>query len=114
MSDSFVVSILPTGELLSIHKDDLGLAQKLRGKASIRRATHILWNEQEQAWYIEWEEENVPSWRLTWKIEDWPFLENPIGCRIGLRGGLLLFDKYQDAVDAEVKLLQHLQKSGQY
>jgi hypothetical protein len=111
-----VITIRPDGSIIGLDHKKKGLDLRQFGKANIRRVTLIEWHEHYQLWMISWTEEVCfPSetWMST-LFEDaginWSD-HNGLGIDQGGES-LILFSDYDDAVGAEVAVVQAMQLSG--
>lgn len=131
-----VVTIHPDGGMSGLQrKRGKGLDLRQFGRASIERVSEIVWCEDRQRWKVQVLDLKVAYWmaygkehpgtrssRLSeghrpcltwfhWKAAGLP--ENfPGGCRISTGGGLMTWDDYDRAVEAEVRFLDALRLIG--
>jgi len=115
-----VITIRPDGSLFGLqHKRGKGVDLRGFGHAEIKRVTLIVWDAKSQHWYIRFNDERVDG-RInkgqgTWGTD----LFHAAGVNYhdyrGTRGFLstILFRDYEDAVDAEIAVVQSLQKCGE-
>jgi hypothetical protein len=110
-----VITITPSGELQGLDHKRKGLDLRAFGKAKTRRATLIEWEDALQMWFITWAtDKEMPS-----KVWD-SALFMSCGVRWGDYHGVsmldphdvIFFDDYEDAVDAEVAVIQAMQLAG--
>ncbi len=112
-----VITIAPDGSLVGLDHKKKGLDLRQFGRAEIKRVTLIEWSETQQQWFIRWDES-----RVLWKARE--FVEagveftafNGVACAHQLEEGvepLILFNDYDDAVAAEVAVIQALQLKGE-
>lgn len=108
------ITIRPDGSIAGLeHKNGLPLRQF--GKADIKRITLIEWDEEHQGWFIRWfEREGGRPWKLGLFSRCSIFLIPTYQARLckTTRGTLPLFDHYEEAVAAEVAVIQALQALG--
>lgn len=115
-----VISIDPSGAILSLkHKRGEGVdLRSIAHEVSIKRATLIEWDEARQAWEIVWCDGIGPDgYRGAKWTED---LFRRTGVDYSSLGGhppadgsqAVAFDDYEDAVRAEVAVIQSLQRQG--
>jgi hypothetical protein len=118
-----IITIRPDGSLFGLqHKRGKGVDLRKLGPASIRRETIIEWDEEHQAWFIGWTEETGRDASM-WDTEE--FEEAGVSwtrfggwvCHGYLAGSwiseVILFKDYEDAVEAEIAVVQSLQKRGE-
>lgn len=85
-----VITIQPDGGMSGLHhKKGKGLDLRQFGKVSIRRVSEILWDEDEQNWYV--------------RIIDGPLEHTILDQR---------FDDYDEAVEAEISFLNEKRREG--
>jgi hypothetical protein len=115
-----VITIHRDGSISGLQrKPGQGLDLRQLGKAEIRRATEILWNEEEQAWYIhilQGLHATDPLGPFHCGIADVSYEEvsalAPSGVRPAYGGGYLLFNEYDEAVKVEIVVLDALRVKG--
>lgn len=112
-----VITILPDGSLFGLqHKQGQGVDLRQFGKADIKRATLIEWEANIQKWYIRWADSEQGIWSEdTFSNAD----VDPEDFGGSLRRDSLLgddsslyFAEYEDAVAAEIAVIQSLQLTG--
>lgn len=114
-----VITIGPDGSIKGLqHKRGKGLDLRQFGRASIKRETIIQWDDVRQAWFILWKDDDeTEAWR------DAQFVEAGIeqaqliewGAFVVTEdNGIVWFRDYEDAVLAEVAVIQALQVSGRF
>ena len=108
-----VITIRPDGALFGLaHKKGQGLDLRPLGHADIQRATLIEWDGERQRWFIRWESESAAWTYETWK-ESMPWnVSLPVCCEVFENDGPLYFQEYEDAVAAEIAVIQSLQRKG--
>jgi hypothetical protein len=126
-----VITVHPDGAVSGLlHKKGQGMdIRTLGGKASVERASEVLWSETEQAWYVEFRKGAGAAWagrvldehavlaagrseqdppfpfaRRAWKAfaRDWTAGDY----------GVYLFAEYEDGVKAEIAILDALRLRG--
>lgn len=119
-----VITIKPDGSAHSlVHKRGQGLDLRDLGTTRTTRATLIEPDEGTQRWRIRWEEDG-PSWnkgdyweRGTFAMAGLEFEDVP-GAEgwptAGLEAPFAYFRDYEDAVAAEVRVIQEFQRRGIY
>lgn len=107
MEQEQVITIHQDGSISGLQRKD-GLDLRQFGKCKISRASEIVWTEDKQLWRVQFM--NGPIKFLTTKI----FLE--AGCKeaegITLGQGFVYFKEYDDAVKAEIQVLDYLRLQG--
>jgi hypothetical protein len=108
-----VITIGPLGEIFGMDHKKKGLRLQQFGKAQVQRVTLIEWSETQQRWFIQW-----AGSRELWKSHTFessgvdPAKFNGVRCEQQVAEGvepLILFVDYEDAVAAEVAVIQALQ-----
>ena len=90
-----------------------GLDLKQFGVSLVRRETLIEWENSKMGWYIRWYNQKESK---VWGLEEFKILEEEL--RTVLRTSnyvssqMILFSDYEDAVNAEIAVIQRLQRSG--
>lgn len=112
-----VITIHPDGSLFGLqHKRGQGIDLRQFGEAQIRRETLIEWYQPRQKWYIRWANTKEGIWsESTFSNADVdPGEFGGSICRDPLLGydNTLYFTEYEDAVAAEIAVIQSLQLSG--
>lgn len=114
-----VITIHPDGSMSGLqHKRGKGVDLCQFGRASIERASHILWDEMEQFWFVEVLTGPHAGQHLTQGL--WSGVTDQAECRLSLCAGVvdvapekvLGFADYDDAVAAEVVFLNSLRLKG--
>ena len=109
-----IITIKPDGSIFGLDHKRKGLDLREFGKASTRRETLIEWSEENQKWFIEWATGDRRSWTHQMIREqtgdEIPFEVAPDD-EENLTG-VLLWNDYEDAVKAEVAVIQKLQTEG--
>lgn len=122
-----VIIIRPDGSIHGLqHKRGQGFDLRKMGNATIARETLIEWDEEHQMWFIEWAQDG-PGFRkgTRWghgTLADAGFLaEDMAGAEWWghcgerrLPAPTIYFADYEDAVTAEVKVIQSMQAAGRY
>lgn len=114
MAGKQVITVGLDGSLLGLDHKRKGLDLRAFGRAKTRRATLIEWHDDFQMWFISWTDEmNMPD-----KVWDSALF---IACDVqwGSYNGLsmidpedvIFFNDYEDAVSAEVAVIQAMQLS---
>lgn len=109
-----LIIVDPTGALRGLDHKRRGVDLRQFGRAEIERATLIEWDSQRQGWYIKWCSEGKSE---TWNSAEFSVLDRDKfeGVMRGINyyhKDLVLFRDYEDAVTAEVAVIQQLQKTG--
>jgi hypothetical protein len=122
-----VITIDPAGGIHGMeHKKGQGVNLRQFGKANVKRATLIEWDEAAQAWAIK---DFTPGTSTTDPTTGPPWTGNvfkearvdPIQWAVRLPEGVanadrwnapVLFDDYEEAVQAEVQVIQHRQQTN--
>lgn len=109
-----VITIAPDGSIHSLqHKRGQGLDLKQFGKARIKRATLITHNEDRQQWFIHWPDSESGFW----SPEVFEEAQVPFAEFNGVRASddaPVFFDEYEDAVKAEIAVIQSKQLTGRF
>jgi hypothetical protein len=113
-----VITVKPDGSLFSLqHKKGQGVDLRSFGSAKIERATLIEWSEDNQAWFIQWTKGPDAGDKWTFLNFGQPssnFHHSKFNS-VWLPGDpVIYFHDYEDAVRAEVAVIQNLQRSGQF
>ena len=118
-----IITVGPDGSLFGLDHKKKGLKLKTLGKADTRRATMVEFSEEEQAWYIRWENEALQRGKSLWcedtfkesgvYYEDYKGYHKPCPLFSDLYTPVY-FEDYEDAVSAEVAVIQSLQTAGSY
>lgn len=107
-----IITIAPDGSVSGLDHKKKGVDLRKLGKAKIRRATLIEWDERKQAWFIRWEgREDNREWTLPLFL-NCHLLCSSFNGQAYHSSGVVYFEEYEDAVKAEVAVIQSLQKSG--
>jgi hypothetical protein len=122
-----VITIRPDGGIFGLqHKRGQGLDLRKLGHAEIKRATLVEWDGNKQAWFIRWCSEDALLDGLSWDFETFqeaevdytafggnaiPESEDDLFCVFG--DVVIYFPDYEDAVAAEVAVIQALQVRGE-
>lgn len=116
-----VVSIATDGTISTLqHKGGKGLDLRTLGVVDIQRASEVRWNEDEQAWYVVFciGAGNYANWVLSTYFllsdenYDDLFQVDTLSFRVHDISGILLFREYEDAVVAEIAVLDRLRLRG--
>ena len=115
-----VIVIAQNGALKGLEHKEGGVDLKSFGKAVVDRATSIEWDSELDGWYIRWED--TPDSRFwerankVWGRQEYSYFKKlpsmSIVASIDEESGRILFKKYNDAVQVEIEVIQHLQKLG--
>lgn len=113
-----VISIAPTGVVSGLQrKPGQGLDLRVLGKADIKRASLIEWDEEAQAWFIDVLQEagkGRVSYRQWIAEVGTTEPEGLIGAANYLDDSPMLFGEYDDAVKAEIAYLDALRLRGRF
>jgi hypothetical protein len=116
-----VITIHPDGSMSGLqHKRGKGVDLCQFGRASIERASHILWDEMGQCWFVEILTGPHAGKSLTQSL--WSGVTGQAECRLSVSAGVadvapetvLGFADYDDAVAAEVVFLNSLRLKGTF
>jgi hypothetical protein len=116
-----VLKITNNGAIKGLEHKGRCLDLKQFGKAVVERITSIEWDSELQGWYIRWED--TEDTRLfskagkIWGREEYAYFSEHLASmtlKIAIHNpsGTVLFKSYNDAVEIEVLVIQHLQKIG--
>jgi len=117
-----VITVGPNGELFGLDHKNKGVQLRDFGHAETKRATLIEWDSAEQGWIIRsftpGTETTDPTTGDPWTVTDW---ENstpwncPLPASAEIRDGsdVLLFADYDEAVAAEVVVIQARQTAAE-
>jgi hypothetical protein len=111
-----VITIGPDGSVSGLHhKKGQGLDLRQFGKAQIERASHIVWDEQAQAWQVEVLTGPYAGLTLTWSM--WREATHLDDCPAALPSdqrddATIQFAEYEDGVRAEIMVLNALRLKG--
>jgi hypothetical protein len=110
-----VITIGPDGSLSGLqHKRGQGVDLRQFGKAQIERASHIVWDEDYQAWLVELLTGPHAGKTLTWGL--WRAVTGRADCPAALpsesEDSAILFADYEDGVLAEIAVLNALRVKG--
>lgn len=114
MATRQVITILTNGGVSGLQvKPGRGLDISKMGRAKITRASEILWNEEQQCWYVD-VLQNTGKGPLT--IDKWHAegLDGPPKGYVGASNGVMLFGDYENAVAAEIAYLDAMRKDGRF
>ena len=109
-----LIIVDPTGALRGLDHKRRGVDLRQFGRAEIERATLIEWHSEKQGWYIKWCSVGKSN---TWGTKEFSVLDQVKFDEV-IRGttyfhqNMVLFKDYEDAVTAEVAVIQQLQKTG--
>ena len=118
-----IITIQPDGTIVGLEHKKKGLNLRQFGKADIKRLTLIEWCDHFQMWHIQWTEDHKaaathPS--LCWCKSQFAGAgvswEDHAGLAVeddGTPDCTIYFEHYEDAVGAEVAVIQAMQESGQ-
>ena len=117
-----VITVRPDGSIFGLqHKRGRGIDLRAFGPAKIERATLIEWEEKHQAWFIRWTEEagmDIPLWdseTFNNVMVGWERFNGRV-CPEYIEGcwtsEVILFHDYEDAVAAEIAVIQAMQLAG--
>jgi hypothetical protein len=122
-----VITVKPDGSLFSLqHKKGQGVDLRQFGHAKVERVTLIEWSEHHQKWFIRWKSEDVLLDGLSWDFDTFQSAEVDYTAFAGeaipeaehdffsVGDRIVYFADYEDAVRAEVAVIQNLQRSGQF
>lgn len=119
MNTQQIITIRPDGSIAGLqHKKGKGLDLRQLGKAAIRRITKIIFCENSQKWFIEWEPRYIAEKRevlfSVWQSSLFNQYEVQWSDFKGEENDnkTIMFDDYDDAVKAEVALVQSMQLAG--
>lgn len=112
-----IITILPDGSLFGLqHKQGQGVDLRQFGKADIKRATLIEWEANIQKWYVRWADSDDAFWTeyLFDEVGVDPEDYNGSLRRDPLLGDdpIIYFPNYEEAVAAEVAVIQAMQMAG--
>jgi hypothetical protein len=107
-----VLVVGPHGSITGLVHKKGGVDLRSLGRAEIERVTLIEWDSEEQGWYIRWYNRNHGAlWRVT-DLRCVPHEQREeifVSLKTILKGGVPIFKEYEDAVRAEVLVIQNLQ-----
>jgi hypothetical protein len=109
-----LIIVDPTGALRGLDHKRRGVDLRQFGRAEIERATLIEWDSQRQGWYIKWcsgGKDNVWGVDHLLALDPDKFDEVARGVTF-FHPTMVLFKDYEDAIAAEVAIIQQLQKTG--
>lgn len=120
-----VITIDKAGVMSGLQrKPGQGIDLRQFGKADIKRASLIEWNEHEQAWYIDVLQEagrgivTMAKWieaGLTMRqLVELDFIDGMFGNAPPRQTDTILFPEYDDAVKAEIAYLDALRLAGRF
>lgn len=125
-----IITIHPDGSLSGLHHKKGMSLHRVFGDAEIRRVSEILWSKDSQKWFVKVLDKNIVAWMTeTWPTESpgtltWDHWmaatdqrrvlgqgnEMPGGASVLV--GVLYFDEYEEAVQAEIDFLNALRLRG--
>lgn len=111
-----VITIRPDGSVFGLDHKRRGLQLRELGRAETTRVTLIEWSEKEQAWFIQWtqfSEGQSTGGRWTYQRFHSAMVNYSQFNGTLLWDGVVYFHDYEDAVAAEVAVVQALQKKGE-
>ncbi len=113
-----VITITPNGAISGLqHKPGKGVNLQSFGQAKTTRASLVEWDEDAQKWYVEIIEgpmkgERIDATMLGQLGMD-PGADTRFrGWHVKLPGGVILFDNYDDGVEAEIAVLDEARRRG--
>ena len=116
-----VITINPDGSCFSLqHKKGKGLDLRKLGKPRISRVTNIEFNDKSQQWYITWKNDKLDTEfnkrQGTWGADLFTKVGIYFKSLNGIHGFLstVMFDDYDDAVKAEIAVIQEMQMIPKY
>lgn len=101
-----VITVHPDGTLSGLQvKPGKGIDLRQFGTANIQRASEVLFNEDRQQWFVE-----VRKGRYAGKQITWTMLAMATGQVFKMKANdpVAHFDEYDDAVNAEIAVLDHI------
>ena len=107
-----IIVVTPNGGLNGLEHKGRCIDLKKFGKAVVERITLIEWDSDVAGWYIKWcNSSRGGAWGLKELsgVTSLPSKTLKTQCD---RNGPVYFHRYEDAVDAEIEAIQHLQKTG--
>jgi hypothetical protein len=110
-----VITVRPDGSLFGLDHKRKGLQFRQLGRAETRRETLIEWDAELQAWYIEWFTGPRKGQRWTTSMVPPDLRDNTTQERVysgTMLNAIAWFADYEDAVVAEVAVVQGLQRQG--
>lgn len=112
-----VISVDPEGNFYGLDHKRKGVDLRQFGTSKIQRVTLIEWNEDRQAWLINWTEAVCfppQVWSVSLFIDAEVRWESHRGVAVSSGSGddIIIFTDYEDAVSAEVAVIQALQLAG--
>ena len=109
MTTKQVVTIEPGGRVSGLQvKPGKGFDLRTLGDAKIERASEVLWDQDKQQWYVE-----IRKGRYTGKVITWPMMSAVSGQLASYLASepTAYFAEYDDAVAAEIAVLDHIRKN---
>ena len=112
-----IISIGPDGSLVGLDHKKKGLDLRQFGKAKTERATLIEWDENRQKWFVNWND--GPTWTVSlFRDLNVCFFEYkgelvPTSYDMNDHERVVYFEDYEDAVSAEVAVIQAMQLNGE-
>lgn len=107
-----IISIAPDGALSSLQHRGPSVDLRQFGSAKISRATLIEWDEKRQAWFIRWFDSGDAPWTSHTFEEAGLDYRELAGWLGELGSDVVYFREYEEALHAEVAVLQALQLRG--
>ena len=128
MTQRQVITVGADGSLQGLqHKPGKGLDLRQFGPAHIVRATEVLWHETDQGWFVEFrsgpltgellDAGHVKAAGMDYESPPFPVKQNvyaAFGRNAAEDEPVLLFAEYDDAVKAEIAVLDGLRLNGVY
>jgi len=108
------VTIRPDGSIAGLDHKKKGLSLRQFGKATIQRVTLVEWDEDHQGWYIRWfGRKGGKVWsHNTFEVAKVRLYDFEAKLAVTNSGAVPMFEDYEEAVRAEVAVLQSLQALG--
>jgi hypothetical protein len=118
-----VITVRPDGSIFGLqHKRGQGIDLRKFGHAEVKRATIIEWDQHNQEWFIRWVSEDALLHGLSWDYDTFKnaqvnyedFQGQAVAELSDDEGDFVVyFQDYEDAVAAEVAVIQAMQVAGE-
>jgi hypothetical protein len=118
-----VITVRPDGSIFGLqHKRGQGIDLRQFGHAEVKRATIIEWDQHKQEWFIRWVSEDALLDGLSWDYDTFKnaqvnyedFQGQAVAELSDDEGDFVVyFQDYEDAVAAEVAVIQAMQVAGE-
>lgn len=122
MKQEQVITITADGSIKGLQRKD-GFDLRQMGEADINRVSEVVWEKQNQKWYVKFlQSETVllfeydrilDEFLIQAADENWPFEKWKELYYTTVHTPTAYFDEYEDAVQAEIKTLDYLRIVGQ-